>query len=183
MRWLTFAICAVVVITLQATIAPRLAWRGVAPDWILVLIVYFALNGRSIDVLIGAWILGALVDLQTLPAPMGFYSLTYALTAVIVYSVREYLFREHVLTYFFVTFVVCLGLKWVLGVHRLVTLGSDSGVFNIMAREPFTAALLTALWGLPAYVVLLPFNRALGLTPARSRRGRSWVGRRRRSRY
>jgi rod shape-determining protein MreD len=183
MRWLTFAICTVVVITLQAAIAPRLEWRDARPDWILVLVVFFALNGRSVDVLIGAWILGALVDLQTLPAPMGFYSLTYALVAVIVYSVREYLFREHILTYIAVTFVMCLTLQCVEGIHRLVALGADSGVFHILIRAPLTAAMLTALWGIPLFVVLLPFNRAMGLTPARPRRGRSWIGRRRRPRY
>jgi rod shape-determining protein MreD len=183
MRWLTFVICAVVVITLQASIAPRLAWRGVRPDWILVLIVFFALNGRSIDVLIGAWILGALVDLQTLPAPMGFFSLTYALTAALVYSVREYLFREHVLTYVFVTFFVCLLVQGVWGIHQLITLDSNVGPFDVLLRLPLTAAMLTALWSIPAYVVLLPLNRAMGLSPARSRRGRTWLGRRRRSRY
>jgi rod shape-determining protein MreD len=183
MRWLTFAICAVIVITLQASIAPRLEWRGVRPDWVLVLVVFFALNGRSIDVLLGAWILGALVDLLTLPSTIGLYSLSYSLAALVVYSVREYLFREHAITYVAVTFVIGLVLQFVWGVNRMITLPSEAGAFAVVIREPVTAAVMTALWAIPAHIVLLPFNRALGLMSARSRRNRSWLGRRRRSRF
>ena len=62
MRWLGFAICAALVLTLQTTVAWRLEIRGAQPEWMLVLAVFFALHARSVDALIGAWLLGALMD-------------------------------------------------------------------------------------------------------------------------
>ena len=62
MRWLGFAICAGLALTLQTTVAWRLEIRGARPDWMLVLAVFFVLHARTLDALIGAWLLGALMD-------------------------------------------------------------------------------------------------------------------------
>ena len=47
MRWLGFAICAVMGLTLQTTVAWRFEIGGARPDWMLVLVVFFALHTRS----------------------------------------------------------------------------------------------------------------------------------------
>lgn len=176
MRWLTFVICAVAVVTLQVTIAPRVEYLGARPDWILVLAVFFALNGRSVDVLIGAWVLGATADLFTVER-FGLLALSYALAALLVYGVREYLFREHPLTQFSVTFAACLAIHIGLVIYRFGVFGLSSGSLGVLAREPLLASLYTGLSALPVHFVLLRLHGLLGVMPARIRRRRSAGGR------
>ena len=57
MRWPAFGICAICVLTLQVAIAPRFELFGQRPDWLLVVIVFFALYSRSTDAVLGAWCL------------------------------------------------------------------------------------------------------------------------------
>jgi rod shape-determining protein MreD len=175
MRWLTFVICAVVFVTLQVTIAPRVEYLGARADWILVLAVFYALNGRSIDVLIGAWILGAVADLFTIER-FGVLALSYALAAMLVYGVREYLFREHPLTQFCVTFAACLAIHIGLVIYRFGVFGLSSGSLGELAREPLLASLYTGLSALPVHFVLLRMHGLLGIMPARLHRRRSAAG-------
>ena len=182
MRWLTFVACAVLVVTLQVTIAHRLEWHGAQPQWILALMVFFALNGRSVDVLIGAWILGAVADLHTI-AQFGLLSLSYGLTGAIVYSAREYLYREHPVTQFCVTFIVCLLIEFGLSVYRVSSSGSTPSAVSVMASQPLLVSLFTALWAIPIHLVLLRFHRVLGIMPARLRGRRPRFGPPRNSTY
>ncbi|UCG15905.1 MAG: rod shape-determining protein MreD [Phycisphaerales bacterium] len=175
MRWLTFVVCAVVVVTLQVTVAHRLEWYGAQPQWILVLAVFFALNGRSVDVLIGVWILGAVADLHTM-ARFGLLSLSYGLTGAVVYRAREYLYREHPVTQFCVTFIVCLLIEFGLSIYRISSTGAAPGAVSVMARQPLFVSLYTALWAVPIHLVLLRFHRALGIMPARMRGRRPRFG-------
>ncbi len=172
MRWLTFGILAVVVLTLEATVAPRLEWHGARPQWLLMLAVFYALNGRSADVLIGAWILGLLYDLHTPPEYVGLFSLLFSLVALLVYGVREYLFREHPLTHFLVTFFACLVIQIVLDVQRVVRFGESTGGVWDLGRESLLTALVTGLCALPVHFVLLRLHRTLGIMPARTARRR-----------
>lgn len=172
MRWLTFCILAIVVLTLEVTVAPLLEWHGARPQWLLMLAVFFALNGRSVDVLIGAWILGLLYDLHTLPEYVGLFSLAFSLVAIIVYSMREFLFREHPLTHFLVTFAACLLIQIMLDVHRAAAFGDSSGGIWSLGRETLLTALVTALFALPVHFALLRLHRTLGIMPARFGRRR-----------
>jgi rod shape-determining protein MreD len=173
MRWLTFLICAVVVLTLEVTLAPLLQWHGARPQWLLMLAVFFALNGRSVDVLIGAWILGLLYELHTLPEYLGLFSLGFSLVALVVYGMREFLFREHPLTHFLVTFAACLAIQVVVDVHRMITFGNATGTLWEMGREALLTGLVTGLFAVPVHYVLLRMHRTLGILPIRTRRRRS----------
>ena len=172
MRWLTFGILAVAVLTLEVTVAPLLEWHGARPQWLLMLAVFYALNGRSVDVLIGAWILGLLYELHTSPEYVGLFSLAFSLVALVVYGMREFLFREHPLTHFLVTFTACLLIQIVLDVHRVIEFGDSTGGFWDLAREALLTALVTALFALPVHFVLLRLHRTLGIMPARFGRQR-----------
>jgi hypothetical protein len=103
---------------------------------------------------------------------VGLFSLAFSLVALVVYGVREFLFREHPLTHFLVTFVACLVIQIMLDVHRVVAFGDSAGGFWHLSRETLLTALVTALFALPVHFVLLRMHRTLGIMPAR-------VGRRR----
>ena len=84
---------AVLALTLQSAIAPRLAIFGVRPDWILVLVVFFALHGRRRDAVIAGWSLGMCADLMSIER-VGLLALSYALAAWVGYAVdRDLIWR------------------------------------------------------------------------------------------
>ena len=102
MRWLTFIILAIVAVSLQATVAGRVSWFGARPDWVLVLVVFYALHARADDAMPAAWVVGALADLMTIER-FGLLALCYGLTAMVVCGVRDLVFTGHPLTQFGVT--------------------------------------------------------------------------------
>jgi len=168
MRWLGFAICAVVVLTLQTTLAWRLEIGGVRPDWMLVMAVFFTLHARSMDALIGAWLLGAAMDVYSI-ARFGLLSGCYAVTMLAVYAVREYVFRDNPIAHFVLTFISAAVIGMASMVYRVVTVGgADSGVMATVGTLLLGAAY-TAAWAPPLHYVLLRFPRFLGVgAPRRS---------------
>ena len=61
MRWLTFITLVVLVVSLQSTVAGRLTCLGAAPDWVLVLVVFYALHARAAQAMAAGWLAGAAI--------------------------------------------------------------------------------------------------------------------------
>ena len=159
MRWLAFVIVGVVGVVLQTTLSPRLAVAGVRPDWVLVLAVFFALHVRGRDAIAAAWLLGLGADFQSIER-FGLLSLVYALVAVGVYLVRDYLFRRHLLTHFFLTFVAGLAVQFLLLAYYALFL-DDGGGWGV--GRMVLVALYSALWAPPIHMLLLRMSSWLGL--------------------
>jgi rod shape-determining protein MreD len=170
-RWLAFIVCAIVVLTLQATVAERMEWRGVRPDWVLVLITFFALNARNTDALLGAWALGAACDLMSVER-FGLLSLSYGLVALLVYAIREYVFGEHPLTHVCVTLVACVLMQTMLAGYRAAAYGPPSPSFANLMVEGVWTGLYTAVWAPVIHGGLLRFSRVLGVRTPRYRHPR-----------
>lgn len=120
MRWLTFAILTVLVLTLQAAIAPRLELFSARPDFLLIVVVFLGLYAPSRDAIAAGWVLGVCADLMTIER-FGVVALSYGLTAMMVTSLREYLFRYRVVTQTIVTLSACLLVRtaWTTYYHLL----------------------------------------------------------------
>jgi rod shape-determining protein MreD len=166
MRWLTFAILAVLVLTLQAAVAPRLELFSARPDFLLVVVVFLSLYAPSRDAIAAGWILGACADLMTIER-FGVIALSYGLTAMIVTSLREYLFRYRVMTQLVAALTACLLVRtaWTMYYHLLYE-----------AREPMLsdwliggviASVYTAALAPFAFRVLLGLSRSLGIARPR----------------
>jgi rod shape-determining protein MreD len=147
---------------LHTTVAPRLAIAGAWPDWILVTVVFFAMHGRGLDVLIAAWILGLLADIQSAER-LGLLSLAYTLGGMLAYGVREHVFRSHPLAHFAVTLAAGLVVQAVLGTYYLVApdQGGGHGFTGLLV------ALYSALFAPLAHGVLLKIGPSLGLSAPR----------------
>ncbi|MCK4657909.1 MAG: rod shape-determining protein MreD [Phycisphaerae bacterium] len=168
MRWFGFAICAVVVLTLQTTIAWRLEVRGARPDWMLVLAVFFALHTRSMDGLFGAWVLGAAVDIMSIER-FGLISACYGASALAIYATREHFFRDNPLTHFMLTFVCAAIIGVVTTIYRAVAVGVVGGGVPAVGGGILLAAGYTAAWAPLLHYALLKFPRLLGVgAPRRS---------------
>jgi len=174
MRWLTFAILAVLVLTLQAAVAPRVELFRARPDFLLIVVVFLGLCAPPRDAIAAAWILGACADLLTIER-FGVVALSYGLTAIIVTLLREYLFRYRVMTQMVVTLTTCLMVRtaWTTYYHFLYEargpLLGDWLIGGVVASA-YTAALTPLV-----FRVLLGLSRPLGL--ARPRYGYVGVSR------
>jgi len=166
MRWLTFAIIAVIALTLQSTAAPRLELCGARPDGLVVVVVFFALHGRMPEAAVGAWIIGACADLMTIERA-GLISFSYALTALGVANVREYLFRYQGRTQFTVTLVACLTVRagWLL--YRRALYDPGPSIWADAAADVLLASVYTAALAPPLHRLLLKMSGALGLARPR----------------
>ncbi len=162
MRWLTFAILTALVLTLQAAVAPRLELFTARPDFLLIVVVFLGLYAPSSEAIAAGWILGVCADLMTIER-FGVIALSYGLTAMIVTSLREYLFRYRVVTQTVVTLTACLLVRttWTMYYHLLYEvrepLLTDWLIGGIIASA-YTAALAPF-----AFRVLRWLSRSLGI--------------------
>lgn len=166
MRWLTFLILAAVTLTLQSTLGVRLALFGARPDWILVVVVFFALHAPHRDAVLGATLIGFGADLMTLE-PLGLLALSYGLVAMLVVSVREYLFRNESVTRFLLTLIVGLLLRLLWTIYHRAFYDPVASVFGELAIDVLVAAIYTAAWAPPAHALLTRMSRTFGLSRPR----------------
>ncbi len=162
MRWIPFLLLAVVVLTLQTAVAPRLELFGARPDWLLVVVVFFALHAPPRDAAIAAWIAGGCADLMTIER-LGLLALSYLLVAVAVTSVREVLFRSQGVTRFLVTLAAGLLLRLAWTVYRGVLYGPPDSLLADLAIGVVMASVYTAAWAPPVHMLLSRMSRAFGL--------------------
>ncbi len=93
MRHLVAAILFVAMIVVQATVSPRIAIWGVAPDLMVVLVVELAFRLPRPENLVWPWAAGLASDLRG-DGPAGVLAFTYALTALAIDRMREFFFVE-----------------------------------------------------------------------------------------
>ena len=166
MRWLTFLVGGLVVLTLQSAVAPRVELLGARPDWLLVVVVFFAMHARMPDAAVGAWIIGAGADLMTLERP-GLMATSYLLAALLVFPIREYFFRYRSATQFVVTFIVCVLVRggWCLYYRMLYE--PIAPILIDLTSGCLLTSIYTAVWAPPLHKILLPMSRLLGITRPR----------------
>ena len=99
MRWLSYFILAYVAIGVQAGVGNFVSYQGAEPDFVLLAVVFIALNAPREPALTGCFVLGLLKDLLTL-GPLGLSALAYSLVGMFVISTQAVVYREHPLTHF-----------------------------------------------------------------------------------
>ena len=166
MRWVTFMLCAACALVLQSTIAPRLEILGCRPDWLLIVVVFFAMHARRSDAAVGAWIIGACADLMTIERP-GLLALSYLLAAVAVASIREYFFRYRSLTQAVITGVASLVIHTVWAVYRHVLYDPGEPFLIGFVTAVILASVWTAVWALVFHKILLQMLGAFGINRPR----------------
>ncbi len=186
MRWLMFWVLAIGAVCLQTTVVPLAAVsipvfqiHHVCPQLLMVLLVHYSLHGRAPDVLIGGWLLGLLIDLNTVVLPdrmaqFGWASMVYGLLTLLMYLIRDFVFTRNRVTYFSLTFAACLiaevWMRWVLGFF-----GGSTVVWWPLLLSSLATAVYTAGVAVIAYRFLIGRSRLLGLAfaPSTLRKGRT----------
>ena len=166
MRWLYFMLLCVVLLTLQSAGARLFELFGGRPDWLLVVVVFFAMRAPPRDAIIGAWIIGGFADLMTIER-LGLLALTYGLAAVAVVSAREFIFRERALTQFLVTLVAGLSIRCAWLVYSRALYDPAAGLLMDLAVGVLFVSLYTAAWAPLCHKGLLGMSRFWGLKRSR----------------
>lgn len=166
MRWLSFFILAVVVLTLQSALLPRIELFGARPDLILVVTVFFAMHAGRRDAVLAAWLLGMLADLMTIER-FGLLSLSYALIAMTVTSARDFLFRYNAFSQLVVTAAASLliGVGWLF--YRRLLFDPGGALVGDIAVTLILTPIYTGLAAPPIHGAMLVLRRSFGLTPPR----------------
>lgn len=171
MRWLGFGIVAVIGLVAQTTLGWRFQLGGMRPDWILVLVVFFALHARAEEGIIAGCVLGVLADLMSIER-FGLMTLLYGLTSLVMFLCRDYFFIDHPLTHFFLTWIPAVGVSFASSLYCAWFVGGASSGWVSSLSLIFGAAY-TAVWAVPIHAVLSRFPHFLGVRSGFGRGGRS----------
>jgi rod shape-determining protein MreD len=166
-RWWPFIILALVFLVCQTTFVWRMRIEGYEPNWMLILMIHYALWAPWPDAGLCAWVIGMLVDLQTHSTPLGPHSLCFGLVAWILAQFRNVLFRDHPLTHIFITFVFAFAVQFLLQLYwawKVPELSRPE-----IAEAALYYSLYTAAWSPVILGVLIKLQGWTGLGPSRRR--------------
>jgi rod shape-determining protein MreD len=160
MSWPAFMVVVVFTFVLQSTVAPRLELFGARPDWMLVVVVFYALHARPPQSIVAGWLTGLLADCATIERA-GLVSITFGLTATLVALARDYVFRFGPLSQGLVTATACAFVRMMWLVYRVVVYGSFDSPGYDFGRQILLVSLYTGAWALPVHYGLLRLARVL----------------------
>jgi rod shape-determining protein MreD len=166
MRWLSLLVLAIVVLTYQSALAPRLEIVGARPDLILLVSVFFAMHAPWRDAILAAWVLGAAADLMTVER-FGLLSVVYALAAMIVASARDYLFRYNAFSQFVVTAFAGVVTGVLLLSYRRILYSPGVSLWADAAISVVLGPLYTAVFAPPVQGAMLMTLGWFGVAPPR----------------
>jgi rod shape-determining protein MreD len=150
LRWLTFFILAYLILGFQLGIGASASYRGVAPDLVLLAVIFLSLNAPRQPALLGSVLLGAMQDLVSL-GPLGLFAFSYGIISMLVVGSVESVRRTHPLTHLsFAFFGACL-LGMLLIVHdyfRPVSAMSHIGPRVVLVLVIYTTLLAPIVIGL-----------------------------------
>ncbi|MGA2442566.1 MAG: rod shape-determining protein MreD [Tepidisphaeraceae bacterium] len=156
MRWPSFFILAYVALALQAGLARAIEWNGAAPNFVLLAVVFIALNAPRDAALLACFILGAMHDL-TSQGTLGLLAFSYGLVATFVLGIQQAVRRRHPVTHFTLALLGGIVTAIVLSLHawlRPPAAGMHPPILPL-----FTAALYTAILAPLLLAILQRMNR------------------------
>jgi rod shape-determining protein MreD len=152
MRWVSYFILAYLALGCQVGLRGFFEFRDSAPNLVLLVVIFLAVNGGREPVLLGAFLLGLMQDLLTLH-PLGTWAVTYTLVAMFVLSTQEVVYREHPLTHFSLALTGGILCGVVLTIHgwayRLLhgPTATQAGGVGYFASAMYTAVLAPVVLG------------------------------------
>jgi rod shape-determining protein MreD len=181
MRWLSYFILAYVALGLQAGIARAIEWNTAGPNFVLLAVVFIALNAPRDAALLGCFILGAMQDL-TSGGTMGLFAFSYGLIALFITAIHRALYRRHPVTHFTVALIAGFLTAIILALHGWIRPPGPEKAADgqrLAAVHPEVLPLLyTAIYSaILAPFVLRGLQRISGVFQFQSGRGRIMTAR------
>ncbi len=161
MRVVFLVFSAIVALTVQSVAGPRLEVFGARPDWLLILVTFFAMHASGREAIVAGFCVGLAADLLTLERP-GLLSLSYLLVAAFVASIREYLFVGRMTTLLALTFVCGLGLQTSWLIYRRVLYNAYAAGWEDVVISVLLVPAYSAAWAALVHFLLMPAARFCG---------------------
>ena len=168
MNWIAVVVLNAIVVAIQAAFAPHFAVRGIRPDWIIVMAVFWGLYGRGWQGVIAAWILGAIADLMTIEH-FGLQMLSYPLAGALVTTVRLEVFRYRWSAQFFLTLLASFLLRIAWMIYVSWRFGQLGRMIPGWFAEAAFSSVYSAAWAPLIHSVLLRRASWFGLPRPKSR--------------
>jgi rod shape-determining protein MreD len=171
MRMLPYILLAYVALGIQVGLGRFVEWNGAQPNFVLLAVVFIAVNAPRDAAMLGCFGIGALQDLMT-AQPLGLNAMAYGVVAMILSSTQSTVYRSHPLTHVSLAALgggMAMAFVWF---HALIWSRSGAtdaepaavraGFVTLLLGVLYTAALAPlALWPLQR------IRRAFGFTPNR----------------
>ena len=179
MRWLSYILLAYIAVGLQIGLAPFVAYKGAAPNLVLLAVVFIAVNAPKDAALLGCFLLGFLQDLVTQQQP-GLFAFSYGLVeALLIVSTQQVVYKDHPLTHFslalaaaFITASVILLHGWLRPPAPKMIEGRMIRGLRPSATIELTRVLYTAILAPIVLGVLRKAKGIFGFQPSRRNRKR-----------
>jgi rod shape-determining protein MreD len=147
MRWPSFFILAYVALGLQAGLARAVEWNGAAPNFLLLAVVFIALNAPRDAALLACFMLGAMHDL-TSQGTLGLLAFSYGLIATFVLGIQQAVRRRHPVTHFVLALLGGIVTAIVLSLHgwlRPPAAGLHAPILPLFYTAVYSAVLAPVL--------------------------------------
>jgi rod shape-determining protein MreD len=153
MRWLAYLILSYLALGVQLALSGYVEIGGAAPNLILLVVIFLAVNAPREQALLGAFLLGLMQDMLTLH-PIGTWAVAYGLVAMFVVSMQEVVYRDHPLTHFSLALLGGILCGVVLTFHEWVYPmlhgkgAGQGGAVSLFAGALYTAVLAPIVLGI-----------------------------------
>lgn len=164
MKWVSFGILAGVTIVLQTSATRYVEIQSIRPDLMFILAAHYALWGPWPEAAIAAWILGLLVDLQSLDR-LGLHAFSFGLAAWAIVRIRQIVFRDHAATQIAITLLFTFLIQ--LGVALYRRWGIDNPTSGGILWPALLTGLYTAICAPYLHWLLIRLGRWTGLKATR----------------
>lgn len=161
MRWIVYFILAYVAVGLQVGLAPYLRFGEGSINFVLLAVIFIALNAPREPALLGAFVLGVLQDLLSSHG-LGLHAFSYGLVAMFTISTQEFVYRENPLTHLTLGLVGGLLTAVILVLHAWLKVTAP-------IKAPFINAILTAAVAPIVLGLLQRMKRAFAFEESRRR--------------
>ncbi|HEX4125045.1 MAG TPA: rod shape-determining protein MreD [Tepidisphaeraceae bacterium] len=188
MRWFVYFILAYLAMGLQIGLAPYITFRGAAPNFGLLAMIFIAANAPRDAALLGCFAIGLLQDLLSQQQP-GLFAFSYGLIAWLITGAQQPLVRHSLTAQTLLTFaggilttIVLLLQSWLHPAGPAIAAaagGAALPAIRISASSLFLGAIYTTVL---APIVLGLLNRGKKLfafapgSTRRTGRRRAWMG-------
>lgn len=183
-HWAPFIILSILILLVQTTVGSLLAFTvtdvgTVSPDLLALVVTTVAMWARNpVDIMLVAWVVGFVLDLASTggiagASSVGPMALGYALSAGVVYRIREAFFREKVLPQAMLVLIFCLLANlFRVSMQMAVSWHWQGGTFGRQLIQAVLLSLYTAVMVVPFFWIFSGIHRWLITTPP-GRGGRS----------
>jgi rod shape-determining protein MreD len=154
MRWFRFFILAYIALGLQAGLSRAIEYKSASPDFVLLTVVFLAINAPRDTALLACFILGALHDF-TGQGTLGLLAFSYGLAAVFIVAIQQAVNRRHPLTGFILTLFAGITVAVIISVHGLMR-PPEPAPHQPVVYSPMSPLFYSAIYSAILALILLP---------------------------